>query len=216
MYASIDKGVRISFENENIFKQHDCRISDVLEMDSCYSAGVEKCNEGIERIKGTPEDDIFYRTSLHPSKIRNKDYNASQLLFESIPFCDVRYVHDKQEFLAKNININPEGDIIWNSGIIGTVKSDYWEFQKESRFVIRTHPFIDISTGKNNHERVINQEDLETEYIDAELSEQSLNSMTVTIAPLANKASEEIIRFIFDKYPGVNIKDSELKGRINK
>lgn len=222
MYASVDKGVRISFENENIFKRHDYKISDVLQhmAITCVNsvtaaASIKSINEVLSVIKGTDKDKKFNELSLHPTQVQNEDYWALDLqLGDLIPFCDVQYVTDKQKVLAEHVSSTEIG-VMMDTDFIGTVKSDYWAFQKESRFVIRTHPIGDTAKGENL-KRLLNQEDLATGYIDAELSEQALHSMTITIAPLANKESEEIVKLMLNEYPEINIKQSKLKGKIRK
>lgn len=90
----------------------------------------------------------------------------------------------------------------------GKYKTEHWEFQKEKRFTIVTRP----SSGKEKDsiKRNFSNVDLNTEYIDVDLSDKFFNNLKITYSPKMTQNHKIIIKALVKNLPLIELKESEL------
>ena len=210
MYSSLEKGVKLTFENDFIFNYYDIPVSHFLSVDlgaKCHEEGK------LQLIKNPEQDFIFHKSPLTPEQFFNRDYMIPPFVSD-ILFKDIVYDDNYVELYKKAIQII-DGNIEIAHSNYGEFKSKYWEFQKESRFIIHTLPMGSFKEGCFS-KRALENSNLSTEYIDVNISDIAFSGMTVTLAPLTEKSHEIIVKTLLSKFPAAKIQNSELKGIIRR
>ena len=150
----------------------------------------------------------------------------------------LNFASDKQLFEVKYTNdntlLNPtllsstqqDGTNI-ALGKLGIYKNSYWNFQKEWRYRLM---FLPASTGKIIHEHMDNrnnelsnliklisvgQASLPFSHFDLKLKEESLEDMTITLAPDISESAKIFVELLVEKYnPSCKIEKSKLADLI--
>lgn len=142
MYATMDLGVRISFDlDNNIFNEYPIPMSSMLP--ALYSQN-EQMNAQIDnamaKYKNASDFDIWCKSALRPNQFSNQDYYISPWLSE-IQIENIIYDDDYLD-KYRNTMRHENGNYVIENGKIkfGAYKNRYWEFQKETRFLIYTQP----------------------------------------------------------------------------
>jgi len=113
----------------------------------------------------------------------------------------------------------------------GKFKSKHWEFQKESRFIIRVIPIkwpempppkdIDPTYFYLNEfmesipPSYFQNKSVSVDYFDINLNTIAYNNMEILLAPETNETEKIIVDSLVNKYcPSAKVKESKLKGKI--
>lgn len=138
----------------------------------------------------------------------------------------VRYSKNPEELEPQIITLNVDtGNLEVSLGKLGDVKNEYWSFQQEWRYIIRTQPFsipnslksLDGEMGKYLTEILAGKAKQALPYIDLHLSNYALETMELTLAPDMPEANKILVECLIEKYnPNMHnsIQPSILTGLI--
>ena len=202
MYSNLETGIRIEFDKDTIFNPKP------------KGTLIPMSQEKID----FPQ---YVCTALCPLDIINSDYVCLFLTSQNsdaiINYKEVIYDDNFKDLYKEQLCYEDDmkqgnRKIEFNPHDFGFYKTKYWEFQKESRFLIYTVPFAD--TPEKMQELLFKNKKLETEYIDVQLSDECLNNLTIRLSPKADYASRLIVESLTKGFGDIRIEDSDLKGHL--
>lgn len=138
----------------------------------------------------------------------------------------VKYTRNIKDLEPKILSLDKDGKTLKILlGKIGSIKNEYWSFQKEWRYVIRALPFSIFRYYENPNKemrRFIDNISAGTAkqtlpHIDLHLSNYALETMEIILAPDMPEANKILVECLIEKYnPEMrsSIKESSLKGLI--
>ena len=145
---------------------------------------------------------------------RNYGYSSS---FE---FIDVNYTDDEKKINTNLINRDGNG-ISFIPTEVGKYKKKQWEFQKESRFLLKVFPYTDddifmsprLHTSHKFKEPIATITDLFA-HIDLNIKPSAFNEMEILYSPKMIEADKIIIEALVNSHnPGIKIVNSNLRIR---
>lgn len=133
---------------------------------------------------------------------------------------EVQYTKDIDKLYPKITDIKQEGFSI-DSGSLGKYKSKHWDDQAEARYILTLLPVnmfelmmdgkFQQTIGSMLDENFSNPIDIFT----LSLSDEAINSMRVTLSPEISDEYKDLVIELTQKYaPNIEIKDSDLKGKV--
>lgn len=138
----------------------------------------------------------------------------------------VKYSYDIDELEPEVLSFNPKsGNFSMMLGKLGHIKNEYWSFQQEWRYIMRTTP-ISILRSVQDPDKEMRRFIAEIiagtakqtlPYIDLHLSDYALEEMEIVLAPDMPEANKILVECLVEKYnPQMrsSIKESALKGLI--
>lgn len=194
------KGVKISLDHD-MFKKY-------LIKKGRYP-GIEVLDEG-DFFSRIPFEKLIGDKYLVNPTINNDDF-----FFRPIKYID--NVHEEYNKIAKVSNTGL-GGINVSTRDMGLYKHKHWAFQKEYRFTITIFP-----TGSNDPimasiimgTAISSNLDVPFMYYDLNLSDSSLDSLTITLSPTCTEAERAIVESLVSRYaPLAKIANSDLAGRV--
>lgn len=138
----------------------------------------------------------------------------------------VKYRHNPEELEPQIISLNKDtGNLEISLGKLGNIKNEYWSFQQEWRYVIRTQPFsiprsfksFDGEMTKYITELLTGAAKQSLPYIDLHLSSYALETMEILLAPDMPEGNKVLVESLIEKYnPKMKypISESSLTGLL--
>lgn len=211
MYSSLERGVRIELDTHDLFaltlRHHDIPVH-YHEIFDYYPKYLWTCL-GFEDYCNT---DFILIPANENSEVNDKDND----LF--IVHKDIDYIKNLEVYRNKYTSFirekydSQEVKIHIDLLKFGYQKLNYWEFQKESRFLIYTIPFC--KNGDEINSLIKENTPILTPHIFAPLSNTALTNMTVRLSPNASEATKFIVSSLLSTIGNKNIEESDLKGHI--
>lgn len=103
----------------------------------------------------------------------------------------------------------------------GMDKNNYWEFQKEWRYMLRVipskNPENDIKNNNKDTEYIDTLPKVDIEFKDLHIREDALKQMEIMLGPKTNEIDKRIVELLIKDVnlnKDIKIKESELKDRI--
>lgn len=204
MYASIDKGVRISLPIDMFEKN-------LIEP---FNGGNHGLNETL--ISPFTKDETFYNGHYFIINIFSDECHDF--------FKKVKYRNDYGDLYKSYIDIRNDGVHFSNIWEWGMYKRTKWNFQKESRFTIYTKPLLPLEHPNIHGDKYLQFAPENTfsnisntiEYIDVRLRNDALKQMVITLAPKVNEAQKLIVKALIRDYPTIRVRESELCNELRK
>lgn len=195
MYTKPECGVRIGMV-ENPFQIFDSNINKFRDpTQKEYITSSDKKTEGIFPI------------------IRIEEMEKNHCLFANMglnhQLKQVRYSHKPEELEPQIISFNKNTENLKISlDKLGEIKNEYWSFQQEWRYVIRTQPFsiprsfknFDGEMNKYITEILSGMAKQSLPYIDLHLSNHALETMEIILAPDMSEANKILVECLVEKY----------------
>lgn len=138
----------------------------------------------------------------------------------------VKYSFDLDELEPEILSLNQEdGSLSMMLGKLGDKKSEYWSFQQEWRYILRSLPLSILRTVQDVNKEILRlYKDITSgtakqvlPYIDLHLSNYALETMELTLAPDMPEANKILVECLIEKYnPNMHnsIQPSILTGLI--
>ena len=121
----------------------------------------------------------------------------------------VKYSHKPEELEPQIISLNKEtGNLKFSLNKLGNIKNEYWSFQQEWRYVIRTQP-LSISRSLKSFDEEMTKYITEIftgaakqslPYIDLHLSSYALETMEILLAPDMTEGNKVLVESLIEKY----------------
>lgn len=210
MYAGKEMGVRISLP-QDMFRDYSF-------LDGFCGLDVsEKC----QSMDSNPISLIW---KIPGSEYKNKNYliipiesNKPTTFYQRIQYVDDVLSMTKQ--LAEQVDEDVESYYNLDLGNVGTLKHRRWEFQKESRFLIRIIPTNgEISLFKPQEWLAKLKDAFDTkmephfETYDLSLKDEALDQLEVTLSPSITTGQRVIVESLLKQYaPKAKLMESSLK-----
>lgn len=121
----------------------------------------------------------------------------------------VKYSFDLDELEPEILSLNQEnGSLSMLLGKLGDKKSEYWSFQQEWRYIMRSIPLSILRTVQDFDKEMLRFiKDITTgnakqvlPYIDLHLSNYALETMELTLAPDMPEANKILVECLIEKY----------------
>ena len=121
----------------------------------------------------------------------------------------VKYCHNPEELEPQIISLNKDtGNLEISLGKLGNTKNEYWRFQQEWRYIIRTQPFsiprsfksFDGEMTKYITELLTGAAKQSLPYIDLHLSSYALETMEILLAPDMPEGNKILVDSLIEKY----------------
>lgn len=173
--------------------------------------------------------DLFYGFDGYKGKTCEEleDLERKYGYSSSFEFTDVNYTDDEKKLNTKLINRDGNGSSFIPTEV-GKYKKKQWEFQKESRFLLKVFPYTvdDIlmpSGSYKSHEikepidtitDFLTHKNLEFSYIDINIKPSTFAEMEILCGPKMSASDKIIVDALVNAYnPGIKIVNSDLKIR---
>lgn len=211
MYSNDLKGVRIKLPTF-VFKKYKREIREIT-----YN------KDGTE-IKGQPKTSYSY---IEPKILSRNDVTSPETPEDIL--VKVQYTDNDSlicpSAISKLITINEEGNasdfkLDINLKVAGKHKREFWEFQKEYRYILFASPWkledFNYSTleGYLQHFKKSNFIEVTEKHIDLKVDEEKFKDMTITLSPKAGEAEKTIIDLLVKEYnPSSKIETSKVRIR---
>lgn len=199
MYTPTTKGVKISLDKD-MFKKH------IVTKEDSEKYHIQTNGESFSSI--IPAAKMF--TSQYT--ILNTFWN------EDFFYKKIEYTEDINQIYGSLIQNNPNG-ASFNFNNVGRFKHKHWEFQDECRFrliILPNNINIDDERYATYISSCIKEERfpmIDSFFID--LSEDTLESLTITLSPYATEADKLIVNALCKEYaPNAHIINSSLEGKV--
>lgn len=211
MYAGKEMGVRISLP-QDMFKDYSF-------IDGFTGLNVSEVLHGLD-----PNSAPIILLKIPGSEYKGKNYLIIPVESDKPAtfYRKIEYVDDVLSLTSELALIvdNNEKDCYYNFnlGNVGVLKNRRWDFQKESRFILRIIPTDGEISLYNPTEFVAKlKETLDTEmephfdYYDLPLKDDIFDQMIVTLSPSITKGKRLIVESLLNQYaPKAKIKESSL------
>lgn len=207
MYTDIFSGVRIKMRKYP-FVRYQFPVSRLKQYVS---------RNNMEAVVSKEEDYIYVEFNM----FYEKNFAISHFFGEDI-LHKVIYTNELEKLEPKVSNIeNSQVELKVNG--LGKYKNKYWEFQKESRYILSIYPHgmsQDIlEKERYNSEQISKMVKGELKspfsYIDLKLTPLAYDDMEITISPKMSVGNRILLEALVEKYnPKVKIKESKLLGKI--
>lgn len=210
MYAGKEMGVRISLP-QDMFKDYSF-------LDGFCGFNVR------EMIQSNDQDCLSVMLKIPGSEYKDKNYliipiesNKPATFYRRIQYVDDVLSMTKQ--LAEQVDEDVESYYNLDLGNVGTLKHRRWEFQKESRFLIRIIPTdgqISLMNPKEFMSKIKGAFDTKMEphfeTYDLSLKDEVLEQLEVTLSPSITMGQRIIVESLLNQYaPKAKIIESSLK-----
>lgn len=121
----------------------------------------------------------------------------------------VKYSFDLDELEPEILSLNQEdGSLSMMLGKLGDKKSEYWSFQQEWRYILRSLPLSILRTVQDVNKEILRlYKDITSgtakqvlPYIDLHLSNYALETMELILAPDMPEANKILVECLIEKY----------------
>lgn len=206
MYATISAGVRIKLRRDPFIK-YQITAADIQM--------IEQLGISVTGSSGP------YYTWIPITEMIKKSFFVLQHRNESL-LIDVEYTQEKSKLLPQLFRYEGQESVI-DIGKLGKVKSLYWDFQKERRYLLFILPFPWESPPVRGLAHVGNlleglrkgQEKQLFPYYDMKLDPAAFSEMEITLSPKISDGNRLITQSLVEKYnPRASIKESDLWGLL--
>ena len=210
MYAGKEMGVRISLPQD--------MFQDYSFLDGFCGFNVR------EMIQSNDQDCLSLMLKIPGSEYKDKNYliipiesNKLATFYRRIQYVDDVLSMTKQ--LAEQVDEDVESNYNLDLGNVGTLKHRRWEFQKESRFLIRIIPTdgqISLMNPKEFMSKIKGAFDTKMEphfeTYDLSLKDEALDQLEVTLSPSITTGQRVIVESLLKQYaPKAKLMESSLK-----
>lgn len=201
LYSDLSCGVRIGLR-KNPFKWHTTKGSDLVRTDLKAADEATLKNEIKTFLDLAPLilNDIFSPQAMNGDILKK-----------------VEYTEDLEKLIPQIIEQEEKG-VSLGFGKLGNVKNQYWEFQKEWRYVLQFFR-VPISDLQNVQEKLVNEfnkiiegkDERIFDYYDLEIDDGAFNEMIITPSPKITPGNKVLLESIIEKYnPKAKIIESQL------
>ena len=201
LYSDLSCGVRIGLKR-NPFKWHTTKGRDLVRPDLKAADEATLKNE--------------MKTFLDLAPLILNDIISPQAINGDI-LKKVEYTEDLEKLIPQIIEQEEKG-VSLCFGKLGNVKNQYWEFQKEWRYVLQFFR-APISDLQNVQEKLVNEfnkiiagkDERIFDYYDLEIDEDAFAEMIITPSPKITPGNKLLLESIIEKYnPEAKIIESQL------
>lgn len=201
LYSDLSCGVRIGLRRDP-FKWHITKGSDLVRPDLKAADEATLKNEIKTFLDLAPLilNDIFSPQAMNGDILKK-----------------VEYTEDLEKLIPQIIEQEEKG-VSLGFGKLGNVKNQYWEFQKEWRYVLQFFR-VPISDLQNVQEKLVNEfnkiiegkDERIFDYYDLEIDDGAFNEMIITPSPKITPGNKVLLESIIEKYnPEAKIIESQL------
>ena len=188
MYASMESGVRIGLP-KNPFKRYPEQVT------------VKETGELIDY------DVLIPISELHQKGIYSTEHEKISILVK------MNYTYDLNLLEPKILG---EDEKSLEFSTFGKYKSEYWEFQKEWRYLLWFIKPNAWNNGNNFYEEVLaGNVTLPINYFDLKIDDGCFNKMEVLISPKMSEGNRILLDTLIKRYkPTALLKESVLRGKM--
>lgn len=159
---------------------------------------------------------------ISPNELIGKNYYFHRP-FEGVFYKPVSYETIPQIENIRNGEMAEKNRTLfgYNEFLPGMDKNNYWEFQKEWRYMLRVipskNPENDIKNNNKDTEYIDTLPKVDIEFKDLHIREDALKQMEIMLGPKTNEIDKRIVELLIKDVnlnKDIKIKESELKNRI--
>lgn len=192
MYTPIKSGVRIRMRKRPFVAYNNVPVKQLREWAS-KNIGVSSQEDTSEFVSYIDGNWMISEGVISPHVF------GDDILYE------IEYTKDMQKLEPKIASIK-DGQVFLCANIMGKHKSEYWEFQKEWRYLLSVYPWSPL---RESGELQLLQ------YIDLQIDPCCYDDMEITYSPKMTQGNRILLELLLEKYnPKAVIRESELLGKI--
>ncbi|MDO5559561.1 MAG: DUF2971 domain-containing protein [Oscillospiraceae bacterium] len=208
MYTPKQRGIRIKLP-VNPFKKYTVTAEQISDCITCSREVTDKATAKSEIIIPVNQ---YFNNEFYVS-----NFGCDKQLFK------VTYTQEKSLLRPHILETNNKDSFSVHLSKLGKYKNQYWEFQKEWRYILLIYPMSQIKLTNEAlldkydeikqfyHKTILGQASLPFNYYDLKIDEQIFNQMSITLAPDISESSKTIVDLLIKEYnPNCNIEESEL------
>lgn len=208
MYTDSKAGVRVKL-HKNPFLWHTAKAADIVR---ALEKPYEVTKESVPSIRSFLDLSLMYKDGYYSPQARN-----GELLHK------VEYTPDITKLEPKVVERHDQNTISIEIGRLGKHKSEYWEFQKEWRYMMTFFPMnYDLFNGDMSQwiaqfitKLLQGNEVPPFRYYDLEIDPVYFSEMEITCSPQMSLGNRVILDSLVEKYnPDAKVINSELLGKI--